>query len=107
MKHEFKPGDLALIVGANTDTTNIGKVCELVELIQPHGKSIFIMPNGRPARHDQDEPSWLLAGATLTQKNPEHSGFAIRQECYLMPLRGDEDPDATLATERPSELVVA
>lgn len=30
MNHQFKPGDLALIVGANSLTQNIGKVVEPV-----------------------------------------------------------------------------
>ncbi len=93
MTHQFKPGDLALIVGANTDTENIGKVCELLELIQPGKAGAVIVGNGRPARHDEAMPCWLVTGETLTQPDPKFNGYAIRWSRYLMPLRGYFAPE--------------
>lgn len=89
MSHNFKPGDLAMIVGAVSDTRNIGKTGELIELIPAGGVSIFILPNGKSARNLEEAPCWLLAGDGLTQSNPGGNGFAIRYPRFLMPLRGD------------------
>lgn len=107
MKHEFKPGDQVLIVGATTDTKNIGKSAELIELVPPYTHSKFIMPNGLPGCHDELHPCWLLAGDGLIQNDPSFNGFGIRAPGFLMPLRGDENPDAHLATSAPRQAVTA
>lgn len=93
MNHNFKAGDLVLIIGATTDTNNIGKTAELVELVPPETFSRFVLPKGSPAYHDEPMACWLLAGESLVQADPTCNGFGIRAARYLMPLRGDFTPE--------------
>lgn len=99
MSHNFKPGDLVLIVGATTDTKNIGKMAELVELVPPLTFSCFVLPQGFRAFHDEPDACWLLAGDSLIQEDPSCNGFGIRSPRFLMPLRGDFAPERQKETE--------
>lgn len=89
VSNQFKPGDLALIVGATTDTKNIGKAVELIELVPPYTYSKSILPNGYRATHNEPTPCWLVAGESLVQHDQSFNGFGIRAPHFLVPLRGD------------------
>lgn len=99
MAQEFKAGDLALIVGAQKDIGNIGKSCELVELLKPNERSKTLMADGRSVHHDCGEPAWLVFGASLTNPDRFINGFAIRTERYLMKLKGDAQPEQQKSKE--------
>lgn len=99
MSHNLKPGDLVLIVGATTDTRNIGKTAELVELVPPQTFSCFLLPQGIRASHDEPHACWLLAGGSLIQEDASCNGFGIRSPRFLMPLRGDFAPERQKAKE--------
>lgn len=90
MGHEFKPGDLALIINAR-DPSSIGNVCELVEYagkcsVHPTEPEYGIGdPNG--------EPTWLVT---------DHNGPGYIFQKNLMPLKGDEQPAQVRQAERVS-----
>lgn len=54
MSNQFKSGDLAIIVGANSLTQNIGKQCELREFVT--SGDVYVAPNGEVYRHDDVRP---------------------------------------------------
>ena len=111
MKHEFKPGDLAMIVGARRRPEAIGKVVELIELLQPQQAAAQIIDGTRFVNSD-DEPCWLVTGDTLRADaitcGVPHKviGVGMSAPRFLMPLRGDEHDDL-ITTERPTEPVSA
>lgn len=100
MAHEFKPGDLALIVCAFVQVQNIGKVCELVQLVQ-HDE-IYVAPDGETYQH-ADSPCWVTAAPGLAM-NLEGStlfaGWGLSIPAHLMPLKGDEQPAQVRQAER-------
>ena len=102
MSHQFKPGDLVIIVGANSLTQNIGKHCELRQFVVCGDR--FLAPNGVMYDH-YDVPCWTLAGEGLVaviDGEVVDFGFGIHEERHLMPLRGDFAP-----TEQKSQTVPA
>lgn len=99
MGHHFKAGDMALIVGAEVDTANVGKTCELVELLPPMGISQTLAKDGRPVRNAHGHHVWLMCGDSLTQRVTHLNGLAVREEKHLMPLRGDFAPELQKAKE--------
>ena len=88
MAHEFKPGDLALIIGARCPDS-IGEVAELLEYVgplTPHPTDPATGvedPNGKPAWHVK---TW--------------SGVGYVYQHNLMPLKGDEQPAQVRQAER-------
>lgn len=99
MSHNFEPGDLVVIVGANSLTQNIGKHCELREYVV--SGDIFLAPNGRMYQHD-DAPCWTLSGeglAAVIDGNVVHLNFGIHEPRHLMPLRGNFAPEQQKAKE--------
>ena len=92
MSHNFKSGDLALIVNSGAPE-NIGKTVRLVEFVAPHGEGFVhegVMFSPRP------EATWIvesldgsksLVGGYI-QRNIMVSSGPCRQK-WLMPLRGD------------------
>ncbi|MFP3849122.1 hypothetical protein [Pseudomonas sp. W5-01] len=92
MNYQFKAGDLAIIVGANSLTQNIGKQCQLREFVQ--SGDCYVAPNGVVYRHD-DVPCWTLVGDDLVaviEDEVVQIGFGIHEPRHLMPLGGDFDP---------------
>ena len=92
MSHQFKPGDLVIIVGANSLTQNIGKHCELRQFVISGDR--FLAPNGVMYNHC-DVPCWTLAGEGLVaviDGEVADFGFGVHEERHLMPLRGDFAP---------------
>jgi hypothetical protein len=102
MSHNFKPGDLALIVNSGAPE-NIGKTVRLVEFVAPHGEGFVhegVMFNPRP------EDTWIvesldgsksLVGGYI-QRNIMVSSGPCRQK-WLMPLRGDFTPEQQKSRE--------
>lgn len=91
MAHEFKSGDLAVIVGANSLTQNIGKQCELRQYVV--SGDLFLAPNGKTYRHD-DVPCWTLYGeglAAVINGEVVNLDFAIHEPRHLMPLQGSSE----------------
>ncbi|KPX44812.1 Uncharacterized protein ALO68_03874 [Pseudomonas syringae pv. helianthi] len=89
MSNQFKPGDLAIIVGANSLTQNIGKQCELREFVT--SGDFYVAPNGEVYRHD-DVPCWTLVGdglVAVVEGEVVDLDFGIHEPRHLMPLRDD------------------
>ena len=107
MNHEFKPGDLAMITICRSIPDMVGKCVELHLRAEANQQVWFA---GMPWLAD-GVAAWIVSGEGLSRRTIDgevaSSPFAFLGECQLMPLRGDEDPDAALATERPAELVGA
>lgn len=99
MSYQFKPGDLAVIIGANSLTQNIGKRCELREFVRDG--DMYVAPNGVVYQH-QDVPCWTLVGDDLVAVVGDEVvsiGFGIHEPRHLMPLRGDFTPEQQKAKE--------
>lgn len=93
MNHQFKPGDLAIIVGANSLTQNIGKQCELREFVTRG--DFYVAPNGEVYRHD-DVPCWTLVGdglVAVVEGEVVDLGFGIHEPRHLMPLQDGFAPE--------------
>ncbi|MNO66377.1 hypothetical protein D3C76_571640 [compost metagenome] len=100
MNHQFKPGDLALIVGAHRFTENIGKTCELVEFLVPGQVSAWRDPaDGRPVSNASGRECWLVVGEGLVSSIQDTSGACLAMPAHLMPLRGDFEPEQQKAKE--------
>ncbi|RMR53275.1 hypothetical protein ALP83_02317 [Pseudomonas syringae pv. actinidiae] len=99
MSNQFKSGDLAIIVGANSLTQNIGKQCELREFVT--SGDFYVAPNGEVYRHD-DVPCWTLVGdglVAVVEGEVVDLGFGIHEPRHLMPLRDDLIPEQQKAKE--------
>uniref|UniRef100_A0AAU6W252 Uncharacterized protein n=1 Tax=Pseudomonas phage Touem01 TaxID=3138548 RepID=A0AAU6W252_9VIRU len=109
MKHEFKPGDLAMTVNLGVNT---GKAVELIEhlgtpdTVLVQGKEIYnlrgvdiwkVKALGDPMTPGKEVSEFLGIGPMVEIPVPTQN---------LMPLRGDEHDDL-ITTERPAELVSA
>ncbi len=102
MSHQFKPGDLALIIGSSEGTSpNIGMAVELVQKLETDQR--LVLPDGRRVRNS-GPVCWAVYGegvvAQLTSGElADIGGFALCAELYLMPLRGDFAPEQQKARE--------
>lgn len=102
MAHEFKAGDLALIIGSAAQE-NIGKTVRLVEFIAPGGDRFTHEGVSFPPRK---VPTWIVetidGSKTLVggyvQRNIMVRSGPCRQE-WLMPLRGDFEPERQKSKE--------
>ena len=104
MQHQFKVGDLALIVGARKVTENIGKVCELVEFLEVDQISEWHTPgNDRPIHNLGPVSAWIVIGDDLVSF-AGNAGYVAVRESHLIPLKGDQSPTQT-NTETPKEVV--
>ena len=100
MSNQFKPGDLALIVGAFNVESNIGKSCELVEHLAPEAISTWIDPSdGRRIQNGCSSPGWLVVGDGLTS-HCGTAGWVLVDAKHLRPLKGDEQPAQLRQAER-------
>lgn len=102
MNHQFKPGDLALIIGLSRGTSpNIGMAVELIEKIATDGR--FQLPDGREAINRGPE-CWVVEGHGLCARLlrggwQDLGGIALAQESHLMPLRGNFEPEQEKSKE--------
>lgn len=109
MRHEFKPGEMAVIVGAKRRPDVIGKVVQLVELLQP-GQEAAQPVAGTLFTNSEDEPVWLVTGDTLEGHVGAggavcpSEGIGASFPRFLMPLRGDDEHD-DLVTSTPRQAV--
>lgn len=103
MNHQFKPGDLALIVGAHRFPENIGAVVELVAYL-PAGQQ-YTSPDGEIITSPGD--CWEITGESICGGYIDlWSGFVVRTPKrglvdpeHLIPLRGDFAPEQHKAKE--------
>lgn len=103
MSHQFKPGDLALIVKAFREQ-NIGKTVELVRFSSdrwiPYGVEGHMADNWRLAR------CWVINGEIETDQEFEGENItllqAVAMEQHLMPLRDDFAPTGQKSTAVPA-----
>lgn len=100
---QFKPGDLALVVGSRLGSSpNVGKVVELIQMVMP-GDS-FTTPDGFVRESGVDYPTWLvsaegLIATTMSDRRIYCGGACLMQERYLMPLKGDFQPEQQKSRE--------
>jgi hypothetical protein len=96
MSHNFKTGDLALIINSG-DPINIGRTVRLVEFIAAHGES-FTHEGVHFGSREVD--TWIVE--TLDGSKTLASGYIQRtimvssgpcRQKWLMPLRGDFAPE--------------
>ena len=94
---KFKAGDLALVVGCNTNPKNLGKVVELIALIFPG--EIFHAPDGRKYLADMDQHGggWIVQSENFISRDRQPWGLV--EERHLMPLKGDFQPEQQKAKE--------
>ncbi|RMP73282.1 hypothetical protein ALQ20_02964 [Pseudomonas syringae pv. atrofaciens] len=89
MSNQFKPGDLALIVGAHMTPDNVGKACELVEFLAQEQISAWREPqHGMVIQNGDVHAPWVVIGAGLVSCFGL-SGWALVDQIHLMPLRDD------------------
>ncbi|WP_448693566.1 hypothetical protein [Pseudomonas rhizophila] len=88
MSHNFKPGELAMIIGYSKSAANLGKSCELVAFLHPGERADLAVSGFDGVRHTGDKPGWLVAGGELVATSGTR-GFTIVLEKNLMPLKGD------------------
>lgn len=102
MSHNFKPGDLALIVSSSKGTSpNIGMAVELV--IKLRTNDYFNLPNGKQAMNKGPE-CWMVEApglfvTMLPAARIDLGGVALVEERHLMPLRGDFSHEPQKARE--------
>ncbi|MBP0948926.1 hypothetical protein JTA33_00495 [Pseudomonas sp. 20GA0080] len=102
MSNQFKPGDLALIVGSSKGLSpNIGMAVELIQNLSTNDE--INLPNGRRLLN-RGPACWVVAAAGLLAAR--HDGgwidvgaIALVMEHHLMPLRGDLTPEQQKASE--------
>lgn len=102
MSHQFKPGDLALIIGSSQGVSpNIGMAVELVQILESGG--LFVLPSGRRIRNAGPLCWVVYADGAVGQFGngsfADVGGFTLCQEIYLMPLRGDFEPEQQKSKE--------
>lgn len=100
--HNFKPGDLAVIVGAFSITKNIGKACELVEYLEAGQVSQWRDYDGCRVQNDDTGPAWIVKGDGLSSCSDVEEGWCMPDPMHLMPLRGDFAPDRQKSQEVPA-----
>lgn len=103
MSHQFKPGDLALIVGHRYKATNVGKSGVLQCVVAP-GEEVLFPHTFHGYRcagifNKGDRPLWFMVGDSLFS-SAGAQGFVLVHESNLMPLKGDEQPAQVRQAER-------
>lgn len=105
MRHQFKPGDLALIKQCKTWPDAAGRCVELLEKVPQGFTTVY---KGRAFENCGPGDAWIIASE---QGFPTHSAFfglmldhiqpvALFAEYLLMPLKGDEQPAQVRQAER-------
>lgn len=99
---QFKPGDLALILGSSKGTSpNIGMAVELA--IRLRTNDFFNLPDGRRCVNKGPE-CWMveasgLVATTIQAGRKDLGGISLIEERHLIPLRGDFAPEQQKSRE--------
>lgn len=88
MSRQFKPGDLAIVVGCEKRPALIGSVVELVRRVT--AGETFASPDGDLLTSISAHDSWVVAADGIVSVIGR-VGWANVAERHLMPLRGDFD----------------
>ena len=101
MSHQFKPGDLAVIVRCAIQS-EIGKSVEIVREIPPGGTIVGLA--GKRWVNPKAVPLLIVRGDLLfvrnyTKQRYEVSDHAAYKASDLMPLKGDFEPEQQKAKE--------
>lgn len=101
MSHQFKPGDLALIVRCAIPS-EIGKSVEIAYEMPPGCPVIEFA--GRHWVNPFSERIWIVSGELLLVRNHAKGRYEISDHAAymggdLMPLRGDFEPEQQKAKE--------
>lgn len=100
MGHEFKPGDLALIIkGQKGHENNIGKVVNLCFMVAD--QESYSAPGGYVQTNCSGSLVWVVQADCLTNPSP-WTGWAQCAPENLMPLKGDEQSAQVRQAERVS-----
>lgn len=100
--HNFKPGDLAMIVGAFNVPQNIGKTVVLEEFLQVEQVSNWRDPSdGMRLQNAAESAGWLVLGEGVKSWCGA-DGWVIADPAHLMPLRGDFAPERQKSQELPA-----
>jgi len=97
--HNFKPGDLALVVGFTKSSSLLGKVVEVSQRICPG--HTFKGPDGMDRLLRGTNPCWIVVGENIVSIDGNR-GWAAVCEHNLMPLRGDFAPERQKSQELPA-----
>lgn len=100
MSHQFKPGDLALIVKED-HPDNMGRVVELLFLVG--AGDIYQRPDGEKARNAAGIAIWVVSAVGLLHRRRPNdwyvAGWTQKAPYNLMPLRGDFAPEQSKSRE--------
>lgn len=86
--HNFKPGDLALIVGTVRTPANLGKVVTVFCMVE--GRGDYIAPDGRKYYSLEENLACVVEGEGLKDPNGAEGWTQVAPQ-HLMPLRGEPD----------------
>lgn len=94
MSHQFKPGDLALIVGG--ESPNLGLCVELIYKIS--NRELFLSPDGKLVGRYFGPGGWVVWGQEVKANSLEIGwvnvgGLAPVSDKNLIPLRGELAPE--------------
>ncbi len=98
----FKVGDLAIIVGTKSAHDTLGRTVELIEFL---GDARFIvLGDGGIVNNADRNRIWLvrLTDGTYTDNLGESSSEGPCREQWLIPLRGDFQPERQKSQEVPA-----
>lgn len=100
--HNFKPGDLALIVGAFSVQQNIGKTVVLEEFLADGQISTWRDPSdGLLIWNTSGSAGWIVLGDGVKSRCGA-DGWVLASPGHLMPLRGDFAPERQKSQEVPA-----
>jgi len=90
MSHNFKAGDLALIINDNRFSENIGRCVELRFLVAQD--EIYIsQETGSFIKNTSGSPVWIVEGKGL-RSDVFKNGWCQKAPHNLIPLKGDFEP---------------
>lgn len=96
---KFKAGDLALVVGSDYPENN-GCQVELVAFVT-HGSHISSVRTEQDFHNVSGKGLWYVVGR-VGNPSLELAGESFFEECQLMPLRGDFQPERQKSQEVPA-----
>jgi hypothetical protein len=96
MSHQFKPGDLAIIIGCHSDPSDIGKVVELQQMVSDGQE--FDAAGWTGLVFSDVSPGWVCLSENVTDTTGL-AGFCVVDPRHLMPLRGDFAPEQSKTRE--------